>query len=267
MKGRLWRQPYLIEITYAENFRLVRDSIQGENLKILEVGCGTGFMSLELARMGHQVVGIDSNEEIIRIARRTMKSDPYQKTRGFLRYEVADFNEWTDDSQKYDVALFSRVLHDLAHPERILSKTHDLLKNRGRLVCLEYAYDRLNRRAAVWLYQIRRALEVAGWYPPPHLPENPETGVNQILRENVSGRKELINRFEEMQKPLAHLFKREHFSWHCYYCWDILSDMSIPDKGKEKAFASLFKGMEQFLIDSGEIPSVLFHFVGTKASK
>ena len=263
LKGRLWRQPYLIELTYAENFRLVRDSVQGRSLKVLDVGCGTGFMSLELSRMGHYVVGIDSDQEMIRIAVRTMHSDPYQKIRGGLAYEVSDFNDWSDKSGTYDIVLFSRVLHDMPDSEKILSKARDLLKNGGRIVCLEYAYDRLNRRAATWLYQTRRGLELAGWYPPPHLPEDPETGVNQILREN-SERKVHINTFEEMRRPLEQLFDREHLSWHCYHCWNILGDMEIPSMEKEKAFARLFKETEQFLIDSDEIPSVLFHFVGTK---
>jgi 2-polyprenyl-3-methyl-5-hydroxy-6-metoxy-1,4-benzoquinol methylase len=112
-------------------------------------------MSLELARMGHDVVGIDMNEKSLRIARRTMETDPHGKTRGDLRYEVADFNEWSDDPATYDVVLFSRVLHDLPHPRKILSRAHHLLKKGGRLVCLEYAYDRMDRRAATWLYQIQ----------------------------------------------------------------------------------------------------------------
>jgi len=141
MKDSLWRQPYLIKLTYVDNFRLVEDSIHGRNLKILEVGCGTGFMSLELARLGHNVVGIDSNEKTIRIARRTKETDPYSKTRGGLRYEVADFNTWFDAPGTYDVVLFSRVLHDLPHPRNILSRAQRLLKNGGMLVCLEYAYD------------------------------------------------------------------------------------------------------------------------------
>jgi len=265
MKDSLWRQPYLIELTYADNFRLVTDSIRGRNLRILEVGCGTGFMSLELARMGHDVVGIDSNQKIIRIARRTMETDPYSKTRGDLRYEVADFNKWSDFPGTYDVVLFSRVLHDLPHPRRILSKAHHLLKNRGRVVCLEYAYDRTDRRAATWLYQIQRALELTGWYSS-HLPKNPIEGVDSILNENLYGRKEYINKFEEMRHPLEQLFRKEHFSWHCYYCWGVFLKMRIPDRNKEKELASLFRGMEQLLIDSGEITPVLFHFVGTKTS-
>jgi len=265
MKDSLWRQPYLIELTYADNFHLVQDSIRGRNLKILEVGCGTGFMSLELARMGHDVVAIDSNQKIIRIARRTMETNPYSKTPGSLHYEVADFNKWSDVPRTYDIVLFSRVLHDLSHPRKILSRAHQLLKNRGRLVCLEYAYDRIDRRAATWLYQIRRVLELAGWYPS-RLPRNPKEGVDRIMNENLYGRKEHINKFEAMRHPLEQLFRKERFSWHCYYCWGVFSGMRIPDRNREKALASLFRGMEQLLIDSGEIQPVLFRFVGTKAS-
>ena len=265
LKDSLWRQPYLIELTYADNFRRVEDSIRGRNLKILEVGCGTGFMSLELARMGHDVVGIDPDDKIIRIARRTMETDPYGKSRGDLRYEIADFNKWSDDPGTYDVVLFSRVLHDLLHPGKILSRAHHLLKNGGRLICLEYAYDRIDRRAATWLYQIRRALELTGWYSS-HLPVDPKEGVDGIMNDALYGRKEHINKFEEMMHPLEQFFHGEHFSWHCYYCWDVFSEMRIPDRKREKALAGLFKGMEQLLIDSLEIQPVLFHFMGTKAT-
>jgi len=265
MKESLWRQPYLIELTYADNFRLVTDSIRGRNLRILEVGCGTGFMSLELARMGHDVVGIDLNEKIIRIARRTMESDPFSKTRGDLQYEIANFNKWSDNPGTYDCVLFSRVLHDLPQPKKILSRAHHLLRRRGRLVCIEYAYDRIDRRAATWLYQIRRALELTGWYSS-HLPENPKEGVDNIMKENLYGRKEHINKFEEMRNPLDQLFRKERFSWHCYHCWDVLRLMRVPDRKREKALASLFRGMEQLLIDSKEIQPALFRFVGTKAS-
>jgi ubiquinone/menaquinone biosynthesis C-methylase UbiE len=264
MKDSLWRQPYLIELTYADNFHLVKDSIRGRNLKILEVGCGTGFMSLELARMGHDVVAIDPNKKIIRIAKRTKETNPYNRTRGHLRYEVGDFNKWSDAPGTYDVVLFSRVLHDLPHPKNVLSRAHRLLKHRGKLICLEYAYDRIDRRAATWLYQIRRALELTGWNSS-HLPENPNEGVDKIMKANLYGRKEHINKFEEMRQPLEQLFRREHFSWHCYHCWDVFRDMRVPDRKKEKALASLFKRMEQLLIDSGEIQPVLFRFVGTKA--
>ena len=77
-------------------------------------------------------------------------------------------------------------------------------------------------------------------------------------------RREHINTFEEMKHPLEQLFVKERLSWHCYHCWDVLIDMRVPDRKREKKLASLFKRMEQLLIDSGEIQPVLFRFVGTK---
>ena len=57
MVGILWRQPYLVELTYREAVELVNEGIKHEKSKILDVGCGTGSMSLELARSGHDVLG------------------------------------------------------------------------------------------------------------------------------------------------------------------------------------------------------------------
>ncbi len=264
MKSSLWRQPYLIELTYAENFRLIRDSIQGQRLKVLDVGCGTGFMSLELARNGHDVLGIDSNDKIISLAKRTMETDPYKKGRGSLHYQTANFSKWEATPESFDVVLFSRVLHDMSQPETVLSKVRNLLKNNGRLICLEFAYDRLDRPAAIWLYQIRKALEALGFYFSPHLPENPKSGVDQIVNETLEGRKEHINRFEEMRHPMTRLFHEEKFDWHPYHFWDIVADMKIPDPQKEKSLAGLLRRMETFLVETGEIQSVLFQFVGIK---
>lgn len=264
MVGMLWRQPYLVELTYREAVELVSGVIQDERSKILDVGCGTGSMSLELARSGHDVLGIDIDEERVGIANRILREGPTLKRPGSLEYQVADFREWSDSQEEYDAIIFSRTLHDLSNPEQIVSKAHSLLRNGGRIVCLEYAYDRIDRRTAIWLYQVRKMLESAGWYPSPHLSDDPRSGIEHIMTEETSERKEHINTFEEMRKPLEQSFQNGQFSWHCYHSWFILGDMHISDPEKEKAVATTIKRMEQFLIESGEIESVLFRFIGRK---
>ena len=37
--------------------------------KILDVGCGAGFLTNELARHGYQVTGIDASEDSLRVAK------------------------------------------------------------------------------------------------------------------------------------------------------------------------------------------------------
>ena len=48
------------------------------NLKVLDSGCGEGYVSRELARRGHKVVGIDMSQYIIEAAKEaTVGNDQY----------------------------------------------------------------------------------------------------------------------------------------------------------------------------------------------
>ncbi len=82
MEHSPWRQPYLAYLTFGEIQRLVDEFVPGQGLKILDVGCGRGYLSLELAREGHDVLGIDSDREMIQQAKKTMNTDPYKSERG-----------------------------------------------------------------------------------------------------------------------------------------------------------------------------------------
>jgi len=265
MKGSLWRRASLVKLTHAPNARLLTGSISGRNLKILDVGCGTGCISLELSRMGHDVLGLDRNERMIETATSTKKTS--KSGSGKLQYEMANFDKWFGTAGAYDVVIFSRVLHDLPDPENALSKAHRLLRSRGRILCLEYAYNMMDRKTAAWLYQIRKPLELQGWYSSPHLPDDPGKGVDLIMHEAVTGRKQHINTFEEMIRPLRRLFRQETFSWHPYHFWDVLSDMRIPNPRAEERLATMIKKLEEFLLGAGEIQPALFLYKGTKARR
>src|SRR5690606_17755819 len=49
--------------------RVLGEALPGKGLDILDVGCGTGEMSLVLAEMGHNVQGLDLSEKILSRAR------------------------------------------------------------------------------------------------------------------------------------------------------------------------------------------------------
>ena len=44
--------------------------------RVLDVGCGTGFHSIELAKRGYEVVGVDLSPEMVKIARSKAKGFP-----------------------------------------------------------------------------------------------------------------------------------------------------------------------------------------------
>jgi ubiquinone/menaquinone biosynthesis C-methylase UbiE len=262
MRGSLWRRASLVKLTHSLNCRLLTGSINGKNLKILDVGCGTGCISLELSRLGHDVLGLDRNQRMIEIATRTKKTSNFGS--GKLQYEITDFDKWSSTIGAYDVVLFSRVLHDLPNPGNALMKAHQLLKTRGRIVCLEYAYNMMDKRTAAWLYQIRKPLELQGWDSSRHLPDDPAKGIDYIMREALTGRKEHINTFEEMIRPLKRLFRQETLSWHPYHYWDILSHMRVPNPRIEERLGAMVKKLEEFLLGTGVIQPALSLYKGTQ---
>ena len=64
----------------------------GSNLKqklILDIGCGTGAMSLPLARKGYNIIGIDVSEDMLSIARQKAESEGLNIL--FLQQDIHSF--------------------------------------------------------------------------------------------------------------------------------------------------------------------------------
>src|SRR5438046_9202867 len=81
MESRPWRQPYLADLTYGEIYRQANAFVAGRKVRIPEVDCRQGFLSLELARKVHDVLGIDVYEQEVTTAGRVMKSGPTNSKR------------------------------------------------------------------------------------------------------------------------------------------------------------------------------------------
>jgi 2-polyprenyl-3-methyl-5-hydroxy-6-metoxy-1,4-benzoquinol methylase len=80
--------------------------------RVLEAGCGTGTLALELAQRGHRVVGTDLSEAMIAVAR---KKDP----NGTVSWHVADITtvDLTGQDEPFD--LVTCVADTLNHLESL----------------------------------------------------------------------------------------------------------------------------------------------------
>lgn len=56
------------EIDFVEE--IFREDAEREIKRVLDLACGTGIPTLELARRGYEVIGLDLHEEMLRVARR-----------------------------------------------------------------------------------------------------------------------------------------------------------------------------------------------------
>jgi SAM-dependent methyltransferase len=75
-------------------------------MNVLELGCGTGFFTRELARSGADIVAIDVSPELLEIARAN-RSAPN------VRYEIQNAHELSYPNAIFDSVVGSAVLHHL----------------------------------------------------------------------------------------------------------------------------------------------------------
>jgi SAM-dependent methyltransferase len=204
----LWRSPALVELTYGRLWHLVAEVLPAAPARVLDVGCGTGTPSLELARAGHDVTAIDPDPTAIELAGRTVhKGRP-----GRLAYNQSDVATWAADEATFDVVVTTRTLHHLPEPAEALNQMRHWLRPGGRFVCVDFLHDPFDRRAARWLAQVRCLLEATGAYRlDSRLPAEPDAAVDRIEweweQEHVV--EQQLNRAADIEEPLLRLFQTD----------------------------------------------------------
>jgi SAM-dependent methyltransferase len=152
----------------------------------LEVGSGVGHMSLEFARNGFAVTGLELSEVAARAARETASQNPFPEGFGSLNYVVADFLEWQPET-RFDNVCFFGALHHFEDVTGVVRKAKALLNENGRIIVIEPARDWLHESDGALIALIRILLSANdGWYErlplPQHLSEL-DNYANECLRE------------------------------------------------------------------------------------
>jgi len=97
--------------------------------KVLDFGCGTGHYSIELAKMGLQVTGLDISEEMLAFAR-----DKSLKIGLDIQWVVGDAQALEFPDNSFDAAVSVTALEFFPDPSRALREAYRVLKPGGRMV-------------------------------------------------------------------------------------------------------------------------------------
>lgn len=111
---------------------LLESVLPADGEAVLDIGCGTGSLSVVLAQFGHTVTGIDLSPEMIEVARAKAEAAGCD-----IAFEVADAAFPPFAARQFDVVLCRHILFMLPETNRVLERWAALLKPNGRLIMIE----------------------------------------------------------------------------------------------------------------------------------
>lgn len=112
--------------------RLLVPITENPHHRILDVGCGTGFLSLAAARAGFTITGIDQSPSMLRIARSKALRGSYS-----IDFVEGDANALPAPPASVDAVIERHVLWTMQDPTNTLREWKRVLQPAGILILIE----------------------------------------------------------------------------------------------------------------------------------
>src|SRR5262249_2157155 len=111
---------------------LLRQWLPPAPKRILDIGCGTGSLSLLMAEMGHEVSAIDLSPAMIAQAKTKALAGGQS-----INFQVMDAAYPQLPAKNFDALLCRHLLWALPEPSRVLQRWLALLAAGGRMILIE----------------------------------------------------------------------------------------------------------------------------------
>jgi ubiquinone/menaquinone biosynthesis C-methylase UbiE len=106
--------------------RALRESISGENLEILEIGCGTGKNTEFLRTRARHLTGADFSAEMLAIAKSKIKAETVE----FRRLDLRE--KWDFAENSFDLITCSLALEHIENIDFVFSEANRVLRPGGK---------------------------------------------------------------------------------------------------------------------------------------
>jgi SAM-dependent methyltransferase len=143
-----WREPEFVRLEIMPKVDFVIRKAKSTGDRVLELGCGTGYLSLELARNGLHVYAVDISIESIEVAKKYLLENTYEVGFGSLNYEVADIASMDMGDGQYDSIVSFGTIHHMSDLESVIIRISKGLRPKGRLILCEPIRSNFDQKSA-----------------------------------------------------------------------------------------------------------------------
>ncbi|MGI8526925.1 MAG: class I SAM-dependent methyltransferase [Pseudolabrys sp.] len=102
-------------------------------LKVLDVGCGNGYVLAHYARNGAEVCGVDITPTAVRLSQRRFELAGLNG-----RFDMIDGQRLPHPDATFDIVCSMGVLHHISNPAPLVDEIHRVLKPGGQLIAMLY---------------------------------------------------------------------------------------------------------------------------------
>jgi SAM-dependent methyltransferase len=276
-----WRRPAYVQLDFGEQFEIIRDTIRtylpmvDRAPVVLEVGCGPGYLSLEMARAGFNVTGLDLSPHCITIAQRLAEADPFKQERGPLSYLAGDFFCHPSLAEgSFDAVVFLGALHHFPDQGATLDRVRKLLRPGGLVLAHEPVRDRVTRGNAVFVHLLRVLLSAQGsFYKRYDVPVDDASREEEFDRlfaemryetedgDNVQSINDNEAGYAEMRPALDERFENLKFDWRYAFFHEFIGGLRFEETRNE-ALARYLRDVDGELCRLGVLSATEFFYVG-----
>lgn len=134
----MWDDPEIERIMRGKARQFIIRKASEVRGRALDLGCGMGWLSLELARNGMHVDGIDISARQIQIAKEYLEVAPEREKFGSVNYIVADLNKIMLEESAYNSVVVWDALHHIPEIDRLMKQVKRALKPGGNFLALDH---------------------------------------------------------------------------------------------------------------------------------
>ncbi|QZP39322.1 MULTISPECIES: class I SAM-dependent methyltransferase [Halobacteriales] len=115
---------------------VLREWTGDDSLDVLDVGCGTGVVSILLAELGHAVIGVDFAPEMLERARAKARRTDYSVT-----FQRGDAEALALPDDTVDLVTARHLVWTLPRPTAALQEWQRVVEPGGRILLIEGYWD------------------------------------------------------------------------------------------------------------------------------